>query len=458
MNYGGAAWDEAHSVVQANNGDIVVAGFAKSQNQALWLLRLTSDGHRKWGRLYATHQLIYPESIIETKDSSFVIAGYNAEPDSTYHNLWVVKLDSVGNLIWERTYAGSGDSHANSIIQTKDNGFAIAGYTKGIKDDDTFDSWILKIDSVGNFLWQDIYVSMQENRAADLTELPDSSIVTTGFNNYDDGAHREMTLTKYSQSGTLIWLNYISLSKWDEGTSIIATSDSCLVVAGIKRYSPLVDYDAVLIKLNFDGDTLWTKILPSAKYTVNVIETYDKGYAMGITSQTEKGVNANFHLAKYDVDGKIMWQELFKRRSDDFVSKIIETQDNGILMAGSTYATGKSWDYGILKYASIDRSEIYFTNPIDSVISYTSEILEMEGCIQGYKIPKEIKVYCNNIYVETIDSFTISDDPDCDFNFKYKLFLNKGKNEVEFKVTDFKDFQFSGFRTIYYFPPPAKIW
>ena len=82
----------------------------------------------------------------------------------------------------------------------------------------------------------------------------------------------------------------------------------------------------------------------------------------------------------------------------------------------------------------------------------------MEGCIQGYKMPKEIQVYCNGIYIETVSSFTVSTEPDCDFNFKYELLLNKGKNEVEFKVTDFKDFQFSGFRTIYYFPPPAKIW
>ena len=153
-----------------------------------------------------------------------------------------------------------------------------------------------------------------------------------------------------------------------------------------------------------------------------------------------------------------MWSDIFKRKSYDFVSEIIETKDNGILMSGSTTSYGTAWDYAILKYKSLDKSDLIFLNPIDSIITFTEENIVLKACIQGYRIPKKTKIICNEKEITTITTFIISDKKNCDFILEYNFKLNKGINKIEIQLTDYKDFQLSKFRTIYYIPPPVEIW
>jgi len=459
MTYGGDAWDNAKTIVQTNNGNIIIAGKVKSYNEVMWLVRTTEKGKKIWSQIYQNYPVISPESIIESSDNSIVIAGYNAEHDSMPRNLWVVKLDTLGKIIWEKNYDGKGDSYASKIIETQDKGFAIAGYTSTALDEPP-DWWILKLDSIGNFMWDDSYGSTTSDKALGIAELPDRSIVATGFMTNTGGIYRKIGLAKYDEFGSNLFYNEYKISVWDEPTSVIATSDTALLISGYTRFDPLIDFDAFIMKISVNGDSLWTSTYPSEKWehTTNVIETYDKGFAVGATSRTGYEMQNNYLLIKFDSKGNFTWQETFKRKSNDFVAQIIETEDNGILIAGSTSHFGNALDFGLLKYKSLDRSEIIFKTPIDSILSINIDSTSIETCIQEFDKPKKVDVFINDIYVTSISKFEESPDPDCDYIFNYNAKLENGINTIRFEITDFKDFKFNGQRIIYYIPSPSIIW
>ncbi len=459
MSYGGDAWDEAKTIMQTSSGKIYVAGNAKSSVDVMWLLRVSESGRKKWAQIYYSYPVISPNSIIETSDKSIVVAGYNAEHDSMPLNLWVMKLDSLGEMIWEKNYDGQGEAVANKIIQTKDNGFAIAGHTC-INTDEPNDWWVLKLDSLGNFEWEDFPGGSSDDKALGITEMPDGSIVATGFKTTTNGSYRHIAISKYDKDGTYLTNKDYRVTDWDEPTSIITTSDNSLLVCGHSRYDPLIDFDAFIMKLSADGDSLWKSDFECEKweYTANVIETYDNGFAIGGTSSTGYELENDYLLIKFDKNGKLIWTETFKRKSNDFVSEIIETKDKGILLAGSTSHFGNGLDYGLLKYQTLDRSKIIFLDLTDSVVSLNVDTITIRTCIQGFKKPKKVDVFINNKYITTISSFTESIDPEFDFLFNYDAKLENGINIINFKITDFSDEKFEAQKVIYYIPPPVKLW
>lgn len=445
--------------MQNKEGEIVIAGNAKSANEVMWILKIDETGKKLWSQVYDNYPVIVPQSIIETPNKTMVIAGYNAENDTMPRNMWVAKLDSLGKILWEKSYDGHGESRAKKIIRTQDNGFAIAGYTaKGIHED--YDWWIVKLDSIGNLQWNNILGSNKDDRALGITELPDQSLMAVGYVAYSNGAYRKIALSKYDTNGGNTAYNEFIFTNWDEPSSIITTHDGSIVVSGYSRFSPLIDFDAFIMKTNTDGDSIWFTPFLSEKweYTSNVVQTYDKGYALGVTSRTGKELGNNFLLLKFDVDGKLVWQDKFRRKSNDFVTEITETNDNGIVLVGSTSSFGNAMDYAVLKYNSKDRSELIFVNINQPTISVTQDSIFIKTFIQGYKVPKEVRIFINDQYITTETNFSSAPSPDYDFIFNYNAKLKLGENTVKFIVKDYKDYEFEREIKIYYIPPPPRRW
>jgi len=110
-------------------------------------------------------------SIIQTTDGGYIIAGYSFSNDgdvsghhgdSTTSDCWIAKLNSVGAIQWEQSYGGAGNEVATSIIQTSDGGYIFTGLSDSTSDEVTgnhggYDIWVVKIDSVGNMQWEQSY-------------------------------------------------------------------------------------------------------------------------------------------------------------------------------------------------------------------------------------------------------------------------------------------------------------
>ena len=102
-----------------------------------------------WDRTYGGSGDDMAWSLIQTTDSGYAVAGFTFSKGAGVADFWLIKLDHQGNMIWDKTYGGSDADEARSLIQTTDSGYAVAGYTLS-KGAGGYDFWLIKLDAQGN--------------------------------------------------------------------------------------------------------------------------------------------------------------------------------------------------------------------------------------------------------------------------------------------------------------------
>ena len=172
--YGGSEYDAALSIQQTTDGGYIVAGLSLSNDNDVsgnhggedyWIVKLTSTGSIEWQKSLGGSGEDRASSVIQTTDGGYIIAGTSNSNDgdvSGNHgrdDYWIVKLSSTGILEWQKSLGGSGDDDANSIQQTTDGGYIIAGGSNSNDGDvsgnhGSDDYWIVKLAPSGSIEWQ----------------------------------------------------------------------------------------------------------------------------------------------------------------------------------------------------------------------------------------------------------------------------------------------------------------
>ncbi len=180
--YGGFARDNVTSVIQTEDSGFVVGGYTESKaggEGAVWLLKLDSNGNLIWDKLFGIGRAGNTSSVIQTTDGDYVIAGYVYNANSNDLDMWVFKIDKDGVLQWDKTYGGTGDEVANQIIQTQDKSFVIAGYTtsKGLGGSDF---WIIELDENGNLIREITFGTPKSDYAYGITQIKSGDYIVVG--------------------------------------------------------------------------------------------------------------------------------------------------------------------------------------------------------------------------------------------------------------------------------------
>ncbi len=183
----------ASSTNSPNNGTItqVSHGFAD-----IYIVKMDSSGSQLWDKRYGGANSEFAEKIITTSDSGFIVLGMTVSAqggDVTDaprgdRDIWLLKLDSNGNKVWDKRYGGSQRELANSIVATSDGGYYISGSTLSDSSYEVtehgyggYDYWFLKVDSVGNKLWDKRFGGPGDDIASNFIVLADSSIILSGY-------------------------------------------------------------------------------------------------------------------------------------------------------------------------------------------------------------------------------------------------------------------------------------
>ena len=116
---GGDGWDEASTCIETRDGDYVVGGYAKLQERNMYVVKLHPDGRGRWGKIYADYATSAANCMVQTYDSCIVITGYAIRKREVQSNLLVMKIDTLGNVIWQKLYGGTGDEEGYKIIETR---------------------------------------------------------------------------------------------------------------------------------------------------------------------------------------------------------------------------------------------------------------------------------------------------------------------------------------------------
>jgi len=164
--YDGDDDDEATSVLQTSDGGYIIAGYTKTTNNLgdiptatpgikYWILKLDASGNTTWSKTYSGSLSNFARSIIQTADGGYIVAGDSYSDAENYegsrdYDYYVIKIDSSGNVQWQKKYGGSGLDRAFSIIQAPDGNYVVTGYSDSTDGDITsnnggFDIWTIKI-------------------------------------------------------------------------------------------------------------------------------------------------------------------------------------------------------------------------------------------------------------------------------------------------------------------------
>lgn len=216
-NYGGYSNDVAASVLQTSDGGYIVAGYTQSGGSGdvtgsahgaydYWVVKLNSSGGITWQKNYGGSGEDYAESIRQTADGGFIVAGYtyssaNGDVTGTSHgslDYWVVRLDSSGDIVWQKNYGGSDSDKCHSVQVTADGGFLVAGHSGSSQSGDFtgvskggIDYWILNLDSTGNIIWQRNYGGSGDDYARSALVTADGGFAVAGFT--DSSASGDMS-------------------------------------------------------------------------------------------------------------------------------------------------------------------------------------------------------------------------------------------------------------------------
>ena len=150
--FGGSDYDEAHSIIQSEDGGYAVAGFTVSEDTGdrdIWVIKLNKEGNKIWDKTLGGTSEDWANSIIQNKNGNYMIAGWTSSIGAGKTDVWIIKLNKRGDLVWDKTFGGSEDDEAHSIIQTEDGGYAVAGWTES-KGAGNSDVWVIKLDENGN--------------------------------------------------------------------------------------------------------------------------------------------------------------------------------------------------------------------------------------------------------------------------------------------------------------------
>ena len=205
--FGGSFTDTPFGVVETADNSYIIAASSDSEDFNItnnkgtydfWILKVSKDGNLIWEKSFGGSEIDEPRGITATNDGNFVIVGDTRSTDKDVSNnkggadLWMLKISTDGNLIWEKTYGGTSFDVARSISKTQDNGFLIAGNSRssdsGFTNQGQNDAWVLKVDNAGNKLWQKFVGGSQNEFLFDAIDLNNQSIIAVGESSSSDGS------------------------------------------------------------------------------------------------------------------------------------------------------------------------------------------------------------------------------------------------------------------------------
>lgn len=419
--YGGTLAEGFSEIKLTENNEIIFAGSTFSTDGDVvglhgksdyWIGKIDANGTLLWQKCLGGSKWDYGSALDYCSDGGLIVAGQTDSYDGDisnfigYVDFWVVKTDQFGNIQWEKCYGGTSPDQANSIKQTFDNGFIIAGRTSS---NDTHvsgnhggeDSWIVKIDSIGNIEWQKCLGGSNQDWANDIC-LTNNGYYVLNYTDSNDGdvsgnhGNHDFWIVKLDLTGNIVWQRCLGGSDLDQGNTILATSDAgCIAIGRTFSVDGDVsnntgDSDYWLVKLDSLGNLEWEKC-----FGYNLNSSIDDGYS--IQQSVDSGFviagfsygntcysNYDFWIIKISSEGNQEWEKCIGGSEQDAAYSILQDNFGNVYIGGDTRSNDgnvsgnhgwvDSWLVKLGDFTSIEARETkqscsVFPNPGSTFIS-----------------------------------------------------------------------------------------
>lgn len=329
-SYGGSGGDVLSKILIDNTGGYIIFGYTNSFDgdvtgahgmNDLWVVKINEEGIVQWEKALGGSANEIPQNILQTDDGEYLIyaQAYSDNGDinasNTSPKLWLVNLNNLGEINWQKIIGGVGQQDPVYIEQTSDGGCVISSVTNHVNGISyPSDILVSKIDSEGNIQWQNTYGG-SDYEIGIVKQTNDGGYIISAFTYSDDGdaeetnGMAEILIIKLSSTGEREWVETYGGSNWDY------------------FISPPDNYSYYFSK-------------------ANIIETSDGYVISGVTKSTNSGdvvggtggIYNDIWTVKINLSGIIQWQKATGGSNEDIAHEIITTSDGGYAVIGSTYS------------------------------------------------------------------------------------------------------------------------
>ncbi len=455
--FGGTQSDIAFSIQQTSDGGYIALGESQSSdgditqhigNRDGWLIKMDSLSNLQWQVSLGGTNLEFAYKVLQTQDNGYLVGGYSYSSmcSGANSNMWFLKTDSIGNMLWEQCYGGNNYEGLYSFQQTTDGGFILIGTSGGPLPGDA-DVMLVKCDSIGNFLWSQYYGGSSDDYGMDIVQTEDNGFMILANTASQDGdvttqhGNQDFWLIKTDSVGNIQYNKCLGGSRPELPRSFYRTSDGGYVITGSSRsldgdvsgnYNPNGNYaDVWVVRIDSLINIMWEQNFGGYSIDIgNSIYPVNNGGSIivGNTFSNSGNVSGNhgshdIWLFKIDDFGNLIWEQCFGGSMDEKGYAVVQDANGNYVVAGSTTSndydvsglhSANTNDYWIIKvndqystelneFQNIDNHFDIYPNPTTEEVTFT--LKNLRG--------KNVTIEMYNIYGQLLSVFdeeTISSD------------------------------------------------
>jgi hypothetical protein len=286
----------------------------------MWILKLDSHGNVQWQKTYGGWGVgidglnsEYVHDLLQTSDGGYIVVGGTTSYGAGDRDIWVLKLDSQGNVQWQRTFGSSLFDWGHHVVQTSDGGYIVVGATSFglgfLGGGWAYDSWVLKLDSQGNIQWQKTYGGWSYDDAGRVQQTSDGGYILGGFTQSFGFGPQDMLIIKLDSQGNIQWAKTYGGMGYELGGYIRQTQDGGYIVSGSTSSFGAGGWDLLALKLDPNGNIQWAKTYGGAghEYPWGAVidQLPDGGYLLAGSTSSFGAGGYDIWVLKLDSNGDI---------------------------------------------------------------------------------------------------------------------------------------------------------
>jgi hypothetical protein len=305
--------DWANCIEPTADGGYIIAGVIwgmGGMQSAIYLVKTDAHGGKLWCKTFGQGDVNRGNSVQQTLDLGYIVAGTTWPKDEKHSDMVVVKTDPSGNEIWSRTYGGNRRDEGHSVRQTTDGGYIVAGQTNSFGNANE-KVYLLKTDPEGNLVWSRSLGEGGRDRGESVRQTLDGGYIVAGTTWPFEATYSDICLLKTDPEGREIWHKTFGGRYGDHGFTVEQTRDGGYIVAGNTwPVGRIGQSRMVLLRTDVRGEEMWVKSFggEGSTYGYSVCPTVDGGYVVAGKMEDLDKDNDDICLLKTYGDGVLAWR------------------------------------------------------------------------------------------------------------------------------------------------------
>jgi hypothetical protein len=358
--YGGEGGEEVFAVNSTGDG-YIIAGHTSSYgggNADFYILKTDTNGDSLWMTVWGTSRQERARDVIACSGGGYAVVGIERIIQDSYPQIVFHRLDAAGTIVNTRNYGHIGNDGAWSIVETSDNGFAIAGITD-VSNSGQSDVYLVRTNANGDTSWTRNWGGGDDDEGHCVEQTPDGGFIIAGNTLSYGAGDSDVYLLRIDAFGDTLWTRTYGGSSGDWGRCVRLTSDGGFVIAGHTSSYGAGLSDMYLVKTDAAGDTIWTRTYGLDHYEYcNAVVEVNNGYTLVGHSQSFGATDKDLYIVRTNLLGDTLWTKVIGEDLEDWGYDIESTADGGYIVAGYTNSYGASDNKALLIKLGYDATGI----------------------------------------------------------------------------------------------------